>query len=414
MSRSVLICIGDELLAGVTVNTNAAMIGELLIAAGLPVEWSANVSDDVDEIVRFLEMACADASFVIVSGGLGPTQDDKTRDALAKLVGTELERDESIVDDIRERFKAFGRAMPEANAKQADIPRGAAKISNPWGTAPGIRVEHKGAVLYAIPGVPGEARHMIEEQILPELAATGSAAIIRARELRCVGVPESELADVFPDLATADNPRMAFLPGGGEIKLRFVARGATPEDCVVALDQAEAIVRERVGPFVYGVDAQTLEAVTGHLLAKRGLTLSTAESCTAGGLAARISRIPGSSDYFVGGIVAYTADVKVKELDVAHAVIEEHGLVSAEVAQAMAVGVKKRLGTDYALAITCAAGPDPHDGAPPGTMCLGIAGPDGLLDGRCIRVPGDRDQVRAFAATFALSLLRTHLLEAGS
>jgi nicotinamide-nucleotide amidase len=410
MSRSVLVCVGDELLAGVTVNTNAAMIGEMLIAAGLPVEWSVCVSDEEDEIVRFLEMASADAKIVIVTGGLGPTQDDKTREALARLAGTDLVRDSSIVDDIRERFKAFGRVMPEANAKQADIPRGARVVPNPWGTAPGIRIEHNGAVLYAIPGVPGEARHMLEEQILPELASAGGAAIIRARELHCVGIPESELADRFPDLATAANPRMAFLPGGGEIKLRFVARGATPEECIAHLDEAEAIVRERVGPFVYGVDTATLEAVVGDMLAARGETVATAESCTAGGLAARISNIPGSSEYFLGGIVAYMADTKVEHLGVPRDVIEQHGLVSAEVAGAMAAGARDRLGSTYAVSVTCAAGPEPHDGAPPGSICLGLAGPDGFADARCVRVPGDRAQVRSFASTFALSFLRTHLL----
>jgi nicotinamide-nucleotide amidase len=386
------------------------MIGEMLIAAGLPVEWSVCVSDEEDEIVRFLEMACRDAKIVIVTGGLGPTQDDKTREALARLVGTDLVRDESIIDGIRERFKAFGRTMPEANAKQADIPSTGRAIDNPWGTAPGIRVEHNGAVLYAIPGVPGEARHMLEEQILPELAASGGAAIIRARELRCVGIPESELADRFPDLATAANPRMAFLPGGGEIKLRFVARGVTPEDCTATLDEAERVVRERVGPFVYGVDHQTLETVVGEMLTKRGQTVATAESCTAGGLASRISNIAGSSEYFVGGIVAYTSDAKVEQLGVPRDVIEKHGLVSEEVARAMAVGAQERLSADYALSITCAAGPEPHDGVPPGTMCLGLAGPGGLADARSVRVPGDRAQVRSFAATFALSMLRTHLL----
>jgi nicotinamide-nucleotide amidase len=410
LSKSVLVCVGDELLAGVTVNTNAAMIGEMLIAAGLPVEWSVCVSDEEDEIVRFLQMAAQDAKVVIVTGGLGPTQDDKTREALARLVGTDLERDESIVDDIRERFKAFGRTMPEANAKQADIPRGASKILNPWGTAPGIRIEHNGAIFYAIPGVPGEARHMLEEQVLPELAAAGGAAIIRARELRCVGLPESELADRFPDLATAANPRMAFLPGGGEIKLRFVARGETPEACEALLDEAERVVRERVGSFVYGIDTQTLEEVMGELLIKRGETLGTAESCTAGGLAARISNIPGSSDYFVGGIVAYTAEMKTTLLDVPTDVIRTHGLVSDEVARVMAVGARRKLDCTYALAITCAAGPEPHDGAAPGTMSLGLAGP-GFAEARTVRVPGDRAQVRAFAATFALSFLRTHLLD---
>lgn len=410
MSRSALVCVGDELLAGVTVNTNAAMIGEMLLAAGLPVEWSMCVSDEVDEIVWALETALRAAKVVIVTGGLGPTQDDKTRDALAKLAGTELVRDEEVVEDIRRRFESFGRTMPEANRKQADIPDGARKIDNPYGTAPGIRVEHDGGVLYAIPGVPGEARRMLTEQILPELAASGDAAIIRTRELRCVGIPESELAGLFADLADAPNPRMAFLPGGGEIKLRFVARGDTPQACVEELDRVEGIVRERCGDFVYGMDLQTLEAVIGDELTRRGLTVCTAESCTGGGLAARISNIPGSSGYFVGSIVAYTAEVKAELLDVPPFLIDDEGLVSEDVARAMASGAKARLRADYALSITCAAGPEPHDGAEAGTLCLAMAAPDGSLTSRKTMVPGDRDQVRAFAATFALAMLRTHLL----
>jgi nicotinamide-nucleotide amidase len=326
-------------------------------------------------------------------------------------MGTELVRDESVIEDIRKRFQAFGRTMPEANAKQGDIPDGARKIENPYGTAPGIRAEYNGSVLYAIPGVPGEARHMLAEQILPDLAERGDAAIIRTRELRCVGVPESQLAEVFNDLATAPNPRMAFLPGGGEIKLRFVARGASQDECIAELDRVEAVVRERVGSVVYGTDIDTLEAVIGEELIHRGLTVATAESCTAGGLASRISNIPGSSKYFVGGIVAYTAEMKSELLDVPPFTIDDHGLVSEEVARAMAEGAQRRLGSSYALSITCAAGPEPHDGEEPGTLCLGMAVPGGGLESRKLRVPGDRDQVRAFAATFALAMLRTHLLE---
>lgn len=408
--RSVLVCVGDELLGGVTVNTNAAMIGEMLLAAGLPLAWSVCAADEETDIVRWLEMAVEDAEVVIVTGGLGPTQDDKTREAMTMLVGTELVRDEEIVEDIRQRFKAFGRAMPEANAKQGDIPLGGTKIANPYGTAPGIRIEHRGSVLYAIPGVPGEARRMLNEQILPELAKSGTAAIIRTRELRCVGLPESELAEHFADLAVAANPRMAFLPGGGEIKLRFVAHGETPEACVAELDRVEATIRERCGQYVYGVDTHTLEAVVGATLAGRGLKVGTAESCTGGGLASRISNIPGSSEYFLGGIVAYTAEMKMSLLDVPKETISEHGLVSEEVAREMAAGAKSKLGTDYALSVTCAAGPDPHDGAEPGTLCLGMAVPGGEVESRRLRVPGDRDQVRAFASTFALAMLRTHLL----
>lgn len=406
MSRSVLVCVGDELLAGVIVNTNAAMIGELMQSIGVPVAWSVCVGDVEDEIVDVIRRAVSDADVVIVTGGLGPTQDDLTREAIARMLGTGLERDDDIVEDIRARFRAFGRDMPESNAKQADIPVGARAIPNPWGTAPGIRAELDGAVVYAIPGVPGEARRMLEERIVPEL---GGGATIRARLLKCVGLPESELADRFHDLATADNPKMAFLPGGGEIRLRFVATGRDEAECERLLDDAERIVRERVGEFVYCVDTDTLEQVVGDLLVSRGLTVATAESCTAGMLASRIASVAGASRYLVGGVVAYSSEIKTAELDVGPDVIARSGAVSEEVTREMAAGAKKRFGSDVALAITCAAGPDPQDGAEPGQMFLGLAGAGGSVDVRSVRVPGDRAQVRQFATTFALSMLRNHL-----
>ena len=404
--KSVLVCVGDEILAGVIVNTNAAMIGELMQAVGAPVAWSVSVGDTEDAIADAIRRAAADAEVVIVTGGLGPTQDDLTREAIAHLLGSELVRDESIVEDIRARFRSFGRAMPESNAKQADIPAGARVVPNPWGTAPGIRAELDGAVIYAIPGVPGEARRMLEEQIIPEL---GGGATIRARMLKCVGLPESELADRFHDLATADNPKMAFLPGGGEIRLRFVATARDEAECERLLEDAERVVRERAGDFVYGVDTDTLEQVVGDLLAARGLTVATAESCTAGLLSARIASAPGASRYLLAGVVAYASEAKTSELDVPPDVIERHGAVSEEVTAAMAVGAKKRFGSDVAVAITCVAGPDPQDGVEPGQMILALAGLNASVDVRSVRVPGDREQVRQFATTFALSFLRAHL-----
>ncbi len=412
MSRSVLVCVGDELLAGVIVNSNAAMIGELMQSIGVPVAWSICVGDDQGVIADTIRRATGDADVVIVTGGLGPTQDDLTREAIAQLLGTELVRDEAIVDDIRERFRAFGRDMPASNAKQADIPGGARAIPNPWGTAPGIRAELDGAVIYAIPGVPGEARRMLDEQIVPEVAAKLGLATIRSRMLRCVGLPESQLADLFGDLATAANPRMAFLPGGGEIRLRFVATGTDVQDCKRLLDEVEATVRERAGAFVYGVDSETLEQVVGNLLASRGLTIATAESCTAGLLCARIASVPGASRYLIGGVVTYASGAKTTELDVPPDLIERRGAVSEDVTAAMAAGARKRFGSDVALAITCVAGPDPQDGVGPGQMFLGLAAAGGSVSTRGVRVPGDREQVRQFASTFALSMLRAHLADA--
>jgi len=359
--------------------------------------------------VRVLDQAASDADIVIITGGLGPTQDDLTSAALAKLVGAELVRDEQVVEDLRKRFKAFGREMPPSNAKQADLPRGASWIPNPYGTAPGIRLEHRGAVLYAMPGVPGEARHMITEQILPELTAAGIAQLIRTRILHCVGLPESDLADRFPDLATRANPKMAFLPGGGEIRLRFVATGTTISECDALLDEAARVVRERVGDFIFGVDDVTLEGVVAELLTKKGLTIATAESCTAGLLAARLANVAGASKFLRGALVAYANDVKVDELGVPAELIDKAGPVSEEVAVEMALGAKRRFRTDVALAITCAAGPEPQESAEPGTTVLALAGTDGDVQVRTLRLPGDRPQVRQFATTFALSLLRMHL-----
>jgi nicotinamide-nucleotide amidase len=406
LSKSVLVCVGDELLAGVIVNTNAAMIGELMQTIGIPVAWSVCVGDVEDEIVDVIARAASDAEVVIVTGGLGPTQDDRTREAIARLLQTELVRDESIVEDIRKRFRAFGREMPPSNAKQADVPAGARVIPNPWGTAPGVRAELHGSVIYAIPGVPGEARRMLTEQILPEL---GEGTTIRARVLHCVGLPESELADRLDDLAVAENPKMAFLPGGGEIRLRFVATGSDEAECIRALDEAERIVRERIGSAIYGTDNDSLEQVIGDRLRSKGLSLATAESCTAGLFASRIANVPGASEYFVGGVVTYASDAKVSELDVDPSLIESYGAVSEEVTKAMAVGAKKRFGTDVAVAITCAAGPEPQDGAQPGQIVLALAGSDNAVESRALRVPGDRAQVRQFATTFALGLLRAHL-----
>jgi nicotinamide-nucleotide amidase len=408
--KSVVVCVGDELLTGLVVNTNVAMIGELMLEAGLPVTWSTTIGDEIDAIVRVLEQASVDADIVIVTGGLGPTQDDLTSTALAKLVGTELVRDEEVVEGLRRRFEAFGREMPPSNAKQADLPRGATWIANPYGTAPGIRIEHNGAVLYAMPGVPGEARHMLIEQILPELTAAGIAHLIKTRVFHCVGLPESELADRFPDLATAPNPKMAFLPGGGEIRLRFVATGETIEACEAALEQAGRVVMQRIGDFVFGVDEVTLEGVVGAMLTERGLTVSTAESCTAGLLSSRIASVPGASKYLRGAVVAYASEVKSTELGVPAELIDKAGAVSEEVAAEMALGAKRKFSTDIALAVTCVAGPGESDGVPAGTAVLALAGVGGDLVVRTLRLPGDRPQVRQFATTFALSLLRLHLI----
>lgn len=406
MRRAAVVGVGDELLSGLVVNSNAAMIGELLATVGIEVVRSVAVGDDEDDIVDVLRQACSLAEVVVVTGGLGPTQDDRTREALARLLDVPLDRHEDIVDDLRQRFAAFGREMPASNAKQADVPRGADVVPNPYGTAPGLRAAFASSVIYVVPGVPSEARRMLTETIVPALAEGVGA--IRSRHVRCVGLAESDIAMRFEDLATATNPRMAFLPGGGEIRLRFVATGADADACEARLDVAEATVRERLGEVVYGTGEDSLEAVVGRELRDRGWTLATAESCTAGLLCARVANIPGSSDYLRGGVVTYATEAKTAELGVPAALLAEHGAVHPDVARAMAAGARERFGVDVALSVTGVAGPAPQDGRPPGTLILGLAAPDGA-EVRELRVPGDRDQVRLFATTFALNLLRLHL-----
>lgn len=406
--RAAVVGVGDELLSGLVVNTNAAMAGELLLAAGVPVVRSACVSDEEDEVVDVLRWAAEAAEVVICTGGLGPTHDDRTREAIARLLGVPLERDEGVVEAIRERFRSFGREMPEANAQQGDVPRGARAIPNPWGTAPGIRAERDGVVFYAIPGVPGEARRMLTEQILPELARRGDvSAAIRSVELRCVGLPESELAGHFSDLAARDNPKLAFLPGGGEVRLRFIASGPTPDACEELLAEAEALVRDRVGDAVYGTGEDSMEGVVGGLLRERGRTVATAESCTAGLLAGRLADVPGASDYLSGGLVAYRTEAKRLLLGAEE--LPEGPPVSEGVTRRMAEVARERLGSDFGLGVTCIAGPDPQDGVGVGTTIIALAAADGT-ETRELRLPGDRAQIRLFATTFALEILRRRLL----
>lgn len=409
-ARAAVVGVGDELLAGIVVNTNAALIGLRLQGIGVPVAFTMCVGDDEDDIVAKLRYAIEQADVVVVTGGLGPTQDDRTREALARLMDAPLVRDEMALEAIRSRFTALGRTMAESNAKQADHPTGSTLVPNPFGTAPGIRTEIAGAVVYCLPGVPREAERMLDERVLPELVQRfEGVAVIRSRELRCVGIAESELADRLGDLADAEEPRMAFLPGGGEVRLRFVATGPAVEVCDQLLAGAEATVRERLGSAVFGVDAETLESVVGGLLVQRNLTIATAESCTAGLVSARLASVPGASAYLRGALVTYQDDVKARSLGIAPALIDAAGPVSGEVALEMARGVGVSLDADVGLAVTCSAGPTPQ-GAPIGATFIAIAteGAGPLV--REVRIPGDRQQVRQFAATFALNLVRLYLL----
>ncbi len=401
-----VLAVGDELLLGDIVNSNAAWLGEQLAAVGVQVVHSAMVGDDVDRLARALRRALEDADVVVLTGGLGPTVDDLTRDAVALVAGVGQDRRPEIEQQLRDRFAAFGYAMPDAVLRQADVPRGATVLDNPVGTAPGLRLEVGGRLVFAVPGPPHEMRAVCAA-VLPELAAR-SGTVLHTRQLHCAGTGESNVAEaVEAGLDLPDGVQLAYLAGGGIVRVRFT--GA--DDTVLArlADDAARVL----GADVFGRDADTLTSVVHGLLRAAGATVSVAESLTGGLLGAALSADPGSSAGFAGGVLVYATALKELLAGVPAALLAEHGAVAEPTARAMAEGVRDRTGTAYGVALTGVAGPDEQEGHPPGTVHVAVAGPRGTRT-RSVRLPGDRERVRALAVTLGLDLLRRVLQDDGA
>jgi nicotinamide-nucleotide amidase len=411
------LAVGTELLLGDLVNGNAAWLGRRLAEAGLEVTRGAVVGDDVEEIADAVREALVRADAVVLTGGLGPTQDDLTRDALARLAGVPLRRDEGLAQALLDRYTALGRRFPERNLVQADVPEGATALPNPEGSAPGLRVEVGAGVAYALPGVPHEMETMFIASVLPDLLGrAGEPAAIVTRTLRTAGMWESAVAEALAPLhrtlAEAGNPTLAFLASAGETRVRLTARAVTADAARAVIAPYEQQAREALGRAVYGVDDDTLDVVVHRLLAARGATVAVAESLTGGMLGATLTDMPGASATFRGGLVVYATDLKGTLAAVPGPLLEAEGPVSAEVAAAMAAGVRDRLGATYGLALTGVAGPEPQDDQPVGTLHIGLAGPE-VGEVRSVRVPGDRPRIRRYAVVAALDLLRRHLEAAG-
>ncbi len=413
--RVEVICVGTELLLGDIVNTNAATIGAALAGVGIDCFLQLAVGDNEDRIAEAIRRGLAEADALILSGGLGPTQDDVTREALSLATGRKLVRDERLADAVRDRFRRLKRKMPEINLRQADVPEGATPIEPERGTAPGLILEHGGRVVYVLPGVPSEMVEMLSRAVLPDLVRrTGGSAAISSRIVRVTGAAESAVAEALAPLwrdLEDGSVRMAFLAGGGEVRVRFTAKARTATEAAGFLDEAEAAVRKTLGSAVVGCDAETLEVVVLDLLTARGWTVACAESLTGGMLSARLTRVPGASGAFAGGVVAYSPQVKAAVIDVPGSVLGEHGMVSAECARFMAEGVRVRLDAGVGLSTTGVAGPDSIEGVPVGTVFVAVSGPIGNAV-REVHLPGDRETVRAMATAAALNLLRLYLLEA--
>jgi nicotinamide-nucleotide amidase len=413
--RCEIVAVGTELLLGQVVDTNSAWIGEQLALAGIDSTHQQTVGDNLERIVGALELALERADAVIVCGGLGPTQDDITRNAIARVMGVRLVQDDAVVDRILERFAARGRRMPANNLLQAQVPEGATAIADPQpGTAPGLicPVGEGGKVVYAVPGVPYEMQEIVAGAVLPDMRRrAGKLAIIRSRTLRTWGDSESGLAERLAehmaelDDAGPEAPTLAFLASGIEgLKVRITVKADDDDVARKLLDDEERVVRGIVGDIVFGVDEETMEHAVAKLLVRRGLTLAVAESLTGGLVSSRLVNVPGASGWFRGGIVSYSADVKHDLLGV-----PEGPVVTAEAAAAMAAGVRRRLHADIGLAVTGVAGPDEQEGQPPGTVFMAVAlGDDEPIVVR-VGLPGDRDRVRQFACISLLDLLRRSL-----
>jgi nicotinamide-nucleotide amidase len=410
--RAELVAVGTELLIGQIANANAQWISERLAELGIDVLHHQVVGDNAVRIVASIRLAASRSDVVIVTGGLGPTQDDITRPALAEAAGAALVRHPEIEAELRDRFQVRGREMPDSNLAQADVPEPGRYIRPERGTAPGLIVSVGEATVYAVPGVPSEMREMMEGTVLPALAQrTGPRALV-SRTLRCYGLAESRIAELLDDLFhAAANPSVAYLAGGGEVHVRLTAKGS-PQETSALLDPLERQVRDRLGDHVYGTGEDTLEVVVGRLLFERGLTLSCAESLTGGGLGERITAVPGASSYFLGSAVTYALDAKRAILHVSVETLEGPGPVSREFAAEMAAGARRLFGSDVAVALTGAAGPEAHGGAEPGQVWLALDA-DGIEHQLGFRWPFDRELVRRFAEMAALDLVRRYLLGLG-
>jgi nicotinamide-nucleotide amidase len=401
------VAIGTELLLGQIVNSNAAEIGGRLAAAGLDHFRQSVVGDNLDRIVSALRAAIERSGAVVITGGIGPTQDDITREAMCAVAGVEMVFDDEFAVALRRRWEERGLEMPESNLRQAEHPAGSVLIPNPKGTAPGLRLRVDGAWLFALPGVPQEMIPMLEDEVIPFLVAEagGDDAVLVSRVIRTYGLPESRVSEMLADLFDeASNPTMAFLASAGEIKVRLTARASDESAAAAILDPMEAAVCERLGHRVFAIGGGSIESIVLEAVRERGWTIGTAESATGGLVAGRLTSVPGASSAFVGSMVAYTPGAKGHLLGVAADAIGEHGLVSEEIAIAMAEGGAKRLPADVVIAVTGSAGPEPLE-APVGTMVVAVRTPEGTR-ARTLRMPPDRERARTLGATAALQMAR--------
>ena len=414
IDRAEIIAAGSELLTPHRLDTNSLYLTGRLNELGVVLGGKCVVGDDRRAMADVFRQALARADLVIVTGGLGPTADDVTRDAVSDVLGRTLEANEEILAAIRQRFERRGLKMPDVNRRQALVPSGAGVLANAFGTAPGLLLESDERMVVLLPGPPRELRPMFETHVEPRIAERTGGRRVRRRVLKITGRSESQVEElafpVYSTFGTTDAPvETTILAAPGQIELHVSAAGSDARALTETLDDAVARLAATIGTAVFSTDGRSLEAVVGTLLKARGLRIAAAESCTGGGLLSRLTDVPGSSAWVLGGVIAYANEVKVEQLGVPAALIAAHGAVSEPVAQAMADGVRERLRADVGVAITGIAGPDGGSPEKPvGTVVIATTGPTAAV--RTFLFPGDREAIRRFATTAALEMLRQGLL----
>jgi nicotinamide-nucleotide amidase len=404
------LAVGTELLLGQIVNTNAADIARRLADSGLNHVRQSVIGDNAKRMDEAIAAAVARCDALIITGGIGPTQDDVTRDSVAAVAGVPLVFDEAYAETMREQAVRRGRDFSESNLKQAFRPEGSVVIENHKGSAPGFRADIRGCWVFCLPGVPEEMRTMLDESVMPFLRAHSgtSAGVVTSRVLRSWGMAEAKVGEILDDLfRESENPTMAFLASAGEIKIRLTAAASTQTDAEALIAPVETEVRKRMGDFIFGADDETIEQVIHDRLLERGWHIGSAESATGGLIARRLTTLGGTSATFRGSVIPYATDLKMTLLGVDPETVKTFGVVSEETAAAMARGAREALDVEVAVAVTGSAGPEPME-KPVGTMIVAVATPTVEIV-KTFMMPGDRERVRAYTATAALHLVRTAL-----
>jgi nicotinamide-nucleotide amidase len=414
--KAEIIAVGTELLLGEITDTNATFISQRLAGIGVDLHYRHTVGDNLGRLVEVLRTAMGRSEAVILCGGLGPTEDDLTREALSEATGRPLRRDAAAVEHLKTFFTSRGRVPSEANFKQCDAPEGGTLLDNTCGTAPGLLVEHEGTWLFAVPGPPPEMREMMVREVLPRLAARVSAeegGVLHSRMLRLADIGESDVATRLAGLiANQTDPTLALYASPGEVKIRLATKDTDGNAAAERLDTLEGQIRQVLGDHVYAVGDEGIEAAVGQLLTARGATLAVAESCTGGLIASRITDVPGASEYFLAGIVAYANEVKAQVLGVPEGLLAQYGAVSEECARAMAEGARQATGADYAIATTGIAGPGGGTPEKPvGLVYVAVADRRGTSV-EMFTWPGTRDQFKQRTSQMGLNLLRKRILAA--